>query len=297
MKTILPGAAIGLLGGGENSRMFCLAAFRMGYRVHVYSPGGDPVRPLADVSIEAPYGDLDRVREFAANVDVVTLASGDVPAISLQAASGSCLVLPGPRIFEAVENGIGTKRDASTVALVDFSVIAARGANGAYVHYPPIAIDRVEGVLDIARLPATIDSLVAKRAAGLTRDLLEELDFTGVGCVEFILTEEHQLVLHEVTPHPHPSGFLTLEACVTSQFDQHIRAICGLPLGSTTMVRPAAMAVLTPSDSQPDWAAACAFPEVRLHVYGSGGHLTATAASATLAKQIVRTARASLACN
>lgn len=279
MKTILPGAVIGLLGAGENSRMFTSAAVRMGYRVHVHES----------------YEDLDSVRAFAGGVDVITVASGDVPAIGLQAAAGLCTVRPGPKVFEAIENGIGAKRDAAVTSLADFAVVAARGADGAFVYYAPIAIDRVDGVPDIARSPAPIDSRMAKRAAGLTRDIFEDLDLIGVACVEFTLTHEHQLVVHDVTPHPHPAGHLTIDSCVTDQFEQQLRAVCGLPLGSTEMLRPAAMAVVAWGDGEPDWAAACALPGVKLHLYGGrSGHLTATATSATLAKQIVRTARTSL---
>ena len=275
MKTILPGAAIGLLGAGENSRMFTAVAERMGYRVHVH----------------ASYEDLDSVRAFASGVDVVTVASGNVPAISLQAAAGSCTVRPGAKVFEAIESGIGTKRDTSQTVVADFSVIAARGADGAFAYYPPVAIDRLDGLLDIARSPAPIDSRMVKRAAGLTRDIFEDLDLVGLACVEFTLTHQHQLVVHDVTPHPHPAGYLTIESCVTDQFEQQLRAVCGLPLGSTEMMRPAAMAVLKCDEAQPDWAAALALPGVKLHLYNAlSGHLTATAASATLAKQIVRTA-------
>jgi phosphoribosylaminoimidazole carboxylase (NCAIR synthetase) len=278
VKTILPGATIGLLGEGENSRMFTAAAERMGYRVHV-----------------RPYDHLAGVRDFASGVDVLTVVSQDVPSIGLRAAEGVCLVRPGSKTFEAIENGIGAKRDASQTVIADFYVIAARGADGAFAYYPPIAVDRVEGVLDIARSPAPIDSRMAKRAAGLTRDIFEDLDLIGLACVEFTLTHEHQLLIHDVTPHPHPAGNLTIEACVTDQFEQQLRAVCGLPLGSTEMIRPAAMAVVNwdegDSEGEPDWAAACALPGVKLHLYGArSGHLTATAASATLAKQIVRAA-------
>jgi len=275
VKTILPGAAIGLLGAGANNRMFAFAAERMGYRVHVHES----------------YEDLASVRAFAAGVDVVTVASGDVPAISLQAAAGSCTVRPGAKAFEAIESGIGARRDTSVSPLADLAVVAARGADGAFVYYAPIAIDRAEGALDIARSPAPIDSRMAKRAAGLARDIFEDLDLIGVGCVEFTLTHEYQLVVNEVTPHPHPAGHLTIESSVTDQFEQQLRAVCGLPLGSTDMLRPAAMGVVRPGEGEPDWAAALALPGVKLHLYdGHRGHFTATATSATLAKQIVRTA-------
>jgi phosphoribosylaminoimidazole carboxylase (NCAIR synthetase) len=278
VKTILPGAAIGLLGDGENSRMLTSVATRMGYRVQ-----------------NRPYDHLAGVRDFASGVDVLTVVSIDVPSIGLRAAEGVCLVRPGSKAFEAIENGIGAKRDAATTPIADLAVVAARGADGAFASYPPIAIDRVGGILDIARLPAPIDSRMAKRAAGLVRDIFEDIGLIGVACVEFTLTHERQLVVHDVTPFPHPAGYLTVESCVTDQFEQQLRAVCGLPLGSTEMMRPAAMAVLEWGDGEPDWAAACALPGVKLHLYGErNGHLTATAASATLAKQIVRAACNSL---
>ena len=118
MKTVLPGSAIGIFGGGDNSRMLALAANRMGYRVQVYSPG------------DSSYTDLDRIREFAAGVQVITVSEGDVPVIALRAAAGSGAVYPSPEVFEAVENGIGTKRDAEAVPLAEFSIIGARGAKG-----------------------------------------------------------------------------------------------------------------------------------------------------------------------
>ena len=154
--------------------------------------------------------------------------------------------------------------------------------------YAPIAIDRADGVIDFARTPAPIHAKIARQAVGLARDTLEDLDLTGIACVEFTLTQEHSLVLHEVIPYPHISGSLTLDSCVTDQFEQQLRAVCGLPLGSTELLRPAAMA--TWDDDEPDWAAAYAFPEVKVHP----GYLTATAVSATRAKEIVRAARASL---
>jgi phosphoribosylaminoimidazole carboxylase (NCAIR synthetase) len=260
VKTILPGAVIGLLGAGENSRMLASVAERMGYRVRFCGPCED--------------------------ADIVTVASGDVLAISVQAAAALCTVRPGPKVFQAIEDGIGVKRDPTVTPLADLAVVAARGVDGAFAYYPPIAIDRVDGILDIARSPAPIDSRMAKRAAGMARDIFEDIDLIGLACVEFTLTHEYQLVVHDVTPHPHPAGYLTIESCVTDQFEQQLRAVCGLPLGSTEMLRPAATAVVKREEGEPDWAAALAFPSVKLY----RNHLTATAASATLAKQIVRAA-------
>jgi 5-(carboxyamino)imidazole ribonucleotide synthase len=227
-----------------------------------------------------------RVQASASGADVVTVASGDVLAISVQAAAAFCTVRPGPKVFQAVEDGIGVKRDATVAPIADLAVVAARGVDGAFVYYPPIAIDRVDGLLDIARSPAAIDSRMAKRAAGLTRDIFEDIDLIGVACVEFTLTHEYQLVVHDVTPFPHVAGYLTIGSCVTDQFEQQLRAVCGLPLGSTRMLTPSAMAVVRPGEGAPNWAAALAFPGVKVY----RDHLTATARSATLAKQIVRAA-------
>jgi 5-(carboxyamino)imidazole ribonucleotide synthase len=298
VKTVLPGAVIGLLGGGENSPMFAAVARRMGYRVHVYSSGAEAAGSLADLSIQAPYEDLDRVRAFAAGVGVVTVAESNLPVIALRAAAGCSVLRPSAAVFEAVESGIGTKRDAAAGVIAEFAVIGVRGVNGASAVYSPIAIDRVDDAVDIARMPSPVDARVARRAVATTRDMLEDLDLTGVACVEFLLAQDLELLVQELTPHPHRSGHLTIDACVTSQFEQQLRAVCGLPLGSTEMLRPAATAMLSDragGNGEPDWAAACAFPGVKLHLYGlSGGHLTATAASAARAKQIVRAARASL---
>ena len=185
-----------------------------------------------------------RVQASASGADVVTVVSDDVLLITLHAAATLCPVRPGVKVFEAIENGIGARRDPAVHVAADFCVVAARGIDGAFAYYPPIAIDRVDGVLDIARSPAPIDSRMAKRAAGLTHDIFEDVDLIGVACVEFTLTHEHQLVVHDVTPFPHAAGYLTIESCVTDQFEQQLRAVCGLPLGSTEMLRPAAMAVV-----------------------------------------------------
>jgi 5-(carboxyamino)imidazole ribonucleotide synthase len=112
-------------------------------------------------------------------------------------------------------------------------------------------------------------------------------------------------LINELAPRPHNSGHFTFDACVTSQFEQQLRAVCGLPLGSTQLLRPAAMANLLGDlwqNGEPNWSAACAYPEVKLHLYGKlipnpgrkMGHLTALAHSAWSASEIVRAARAAL---
>src|SRR5205823_13063945 len=136
----------------------------------------------------------------------------------------------------------------------------------------------------------------------IARAVLEALDVVGVMCVEFFLTREQRLLINELAPRPHNSGHLTFDACVTSQFEQQLRAVCGLPLGSPELLRPAAMANLLGDlwrEGEPDWAAVCGFPSAKLHLYGKlaprpgrkMGHIAALAGTAGEAESIVRSAR------
>ena len=135
--------------------------------------------------------------------------------------------------------------------------------------------------------------------------MLEALDVVGVLCVEFFVTRDGRLLINELAPRPHNSGHLTVDACVTSQFEQQLRAVCGLPLGSTEQLRRAAMANLLGDlweGGVPDWRSALALPDVKLHLYGKAearpgrkmGHLTALGATAEEARSRVLMARAAL---
>jgi 5-(carboxyamino)imidazole ribonucleotide synthase len=200
-------------------------------------------------------------------------------------------------------------QEAVLEAVVDFeaelSVIGVRSARGECVFYAPSCNHHVAGVLDISFSPAPFGPKIASDAVAITRGILEQLDVTGVLCVEFFLTRDNELLVNELAPRPHNSGHLTIDACVTSQFEQQLRSVCGLPLGSTEMPRQAAMANLLGdlwAKGEPDWALALAMPEVKLHLYGKSearagrkmGHLTAIAASARTAEDLVRTARSRL---
>jgi len=200
-------------------------------------------------------------------------------------------------------------QEAILEAFVDFdrevSIVAARGLDGTFAHYGVIENAHRHHILDVSIAPATVSAKIAQEAMEIARSILEALDVVGVLCVEFFLTREGKLLVNELAPRPHNSGHLTFDACVTSQFEQQLRAVCGLPLGSAEQYRPAAMANLLGDlwqDREPDWAAACAFPEVKLHLYGKlvprpggkMGHLTALARSAEAAAQAVREARSAL---
>jgi 5-(carboxyamino)imidazole ribonucleotide synthase len=185
----------------------------------------------------------------------------------------------------------------------EVSVVAARGMDGSFTHYGVIQNAHRNHILDVSVAPAPIPDAVAERGVALARRILEALDVVGVLCVEFFLTKDGQFLINEIEPRPHNSGHLTVDACVTSQFEQQLRAVCGLPLGDTSYHRPAAMANLLGDlwqNGEPDWAGMTAvYPQVKLHLYGKRearpgrkmGHLTAVADNIHLAEKLVREAR------
>ncbi len=191
-------------------------------------------------------------------------------------------------------------------AFVDFerevSVVAARGLDGSFAHFGVIENRHSRHILDVSIAPAAISQRMASDAVEIARGILEGLSVVGVLCVEMFLTRDGRLLVNELAPRPHNSGHLTFDACVTSQFEQQLRAITGLALGSTELLRPAAMANLLGDlwqNGEPDWAAACRHPDVKLHLYGKAdarpgrkmGHLTALARTPEEALERVVAAR------
>jgi len=174
--------------------------------------------------------------------------------------------------------------------------------DGAFAHYGAFDNAHRHRILDVSVAPALVPPAVAGEAVEIARGVLEQLGVVGVLCVEFFLTQAGKLLINELAPRPHNSGHLTFDACVTSQFEQQLRAVCELPLGSAELLRPAAMANLLGDlwrDGEPDWAAVCAFPSVKLHLYGKlaprpgrkMGHVATLAETAEEAERIVRSAR------
>lgn len=355
--------------------MFAMAARRMGYLVHTFSPDTDtPTGQVADKEHTASYDDLEAVRAFAQAVKVVTFEFENVPAATVEAVAEFVPVRPSGALLHTTQHRVREKtfltqagfpvtafrhvrtpaelragvaalglpcvlktagfgydgkgqwlikseadieqaalslaeREAILEAFVNFerevSVVCARGADGAMVNYGVIENQHVRHILDCSLAPARVAPAVVRAATEIAASLLEQLDVVGVLCVELFLTGAGQLFVNELAPRPHNSGHLTIDACVTSQFEQQVRAVCGLPLGVPTQLKPAAMANLLGDlwqQGQPDWAAACAVPNVKLHLYGKHearrgrkmGHLTALAETTDEALQAVRTARAAL---
>jgi len=199
--------------------------------------------------------------------------------------------------------------DAILEAFVDFqkelSVVCARDETGNFVHYGVIENDHANHILDVSVAPALVPDKTAGEAIEIARNIADVLDLVGTLCVEFFLDKTDRLLVNELAPRPHNSGHLTFDACVTSQFEQQLRAVCGLPLGSTAFYRPAAMANLLGDlweNGEPAWASALTDPKIKLHLYGKleprpgrkMGHLTAVAESANAAAGSVRQARGRL---
>jgi 5-(carboxyamino)imidazole ribonucleotide synthase len=191
-------------------------------------------------------------------------------------------------------------------ALVPFerevSVVAARGLDGAFSHFGVVENEHRDHILDVSVAPAPLPPTLAAQAVEAARCVLERLDVVGVLCVEFFVAPGERLLINELAPRPHNSGHFTLDACRTSQFEQQLRAVCGLPLGAPDQLQPAAMANLLGdlwSAGEPNWPAALAVPGVSLHLYGKRqprpvrkmGHLTALGATVAEARERVLLAR------
>jgi len=373
---ILPGATLGVLGGGQLGRMFTLAARRMGYRVTVFAPEDDtPAGQIAYEEVRAPYEDLDAVRRFASDVAVVTFEFENVPAATAAAAGERAPVRPAGSLLHATQHrrrekqalvaaGVPVVRhavvetEADLAAAVrtvgtpgilktaawgydgkgqvriesaaeaeaawdalgrpscvveavaaferEISVVGARGLDGSLALYDPFENLHVDHILDLTLSPAELPPPVVADAREIVRTLLEAWEVVGVICVEMFLMPDGDLVVNEVAPRPHNSGHLTIDAHACSQFEQQVRAVCGLPLGSTEALTPAAMANLLGdlwAEDQPDWAAALAVPGVALHLYGKDeprpgrkmGHLTAVAPTVGDARARVLRARTAAA--
>jgi 5-(carboxyamino)imidazole ribonucleotide synthase len=356
-RVIAPGSALGVLGGGQLGRMFAIAARRMGYRVHTFSPEEDtPTGQVADLEVVADYDDLDALRAFARQCDVVTFEFENVPIDAIDAIEALAPVRPcgvalhtaqqrarekeflADRGFPTAPFGraasldelwdavtrVGTPAVIKTAAFgydgkgqhkvttpadvervwtaighqeavvekfvslqTEISVIGVRGVDGEVAQYQAFENRHRDHILDVTTVPAAIAPALAARAAEITRAVLEELQYVGVLCVEFFVDTDGELLVNELAPRPHNSGHLTFDAAVTSQFEQQVRAICALPLGSTRLLgTAAAMANLLGElweDGEPNWAAASRFDEVKLHLYGKTnprrgrkmGHMTA----------------------
>jgi 5-(carboxyamino)imidazole ribonucleotide synthase len=337
---ILPGATVGVLGGGQLGRMFTLQARTMGYAVVVLDP--DPASPAGAVAnrhIRAPYDDERALAELSASCAAITTEFENVPAAALEVLARSSLVRPPveavatsqDRIAEKSflqSHGIPTARFQAVRDLLELrtavpelrlpallktsrfgydgkgqapveteedavrafqrfggvpcileervelqcelSVVLARGADGDVMPFPVAENQHRDGILETSVVPARVSAAVAREAGELATALAEEMEYVGVLGVELFMTNGNLLV-NEMAPRPHNSGHYTLDACSTDQFEQQLRALCGLPLAQPWLLSPVAMINLLGdlwTDGEPRWEEALRRPGVRLHLYG-----------------------------
>lgn len=366
---IIPDAYLGILGGGQLGRMFCIAAQTMGYRVMVLDP--DPASPAArgaDRHLCADYTDRAALTEMGQACAAVTCEFENVPAASLELLARLCTVRPAAgavaiaqdRIAEKTflrdqgfpvarfavmrgsedvaaalqtvplpallkrsrwgYDGKGQARVASAQELAaawqsfgnapcvleellplqtEISVVLARDAAGEVAVYPVVENQHAAGILDISIVPARVAKPFAGQAVNMARAVAEKLDYCGVLAVEFFVLHDGRLLVNEMAPRPHNSGHYTLDACMTSQFEQQVRALCGLPLGEVKLLSPAVMVNLLGdlwARGAPRWDALLRHPRVKLHLYGKHearpgrkmGHYTCLADNVTEALSVAR---------
>jgi len=153
----------------------------------------------------------------------------------------------------------------------EISIVLARTDKGTTESFPAIENQHVNGILDISIVPARISSSLILEADTVARKLADTLDYTGVLCVEFFILQGDQLLINEIAPRPHNSGHFSIDACLTSQFEQQVRTLCSLPLGSTALHRSCVMINLLGDvwqNGDPDWTKILSEPSAKLHLYG-----------------------------
>ena len=339
---ILPGAALGLLGGGQLGRLFVLAARAMGYRVTVLDPAVDsPAAQVADRHLAADYDDEQALEQLARECAAVTTEFENVPAASLEYLAARVPVRPGAKAVAIAQdrareksfmrdNGFATARfavvdkaDAIDAALREVGVPAllkttrlgydgkgqirvedpasARDAftalgDVACVLEERVALEREvsvvlgragdgevrcfavtenrhrDGILDVSLAPAGVSEDIRKRAIVIATAIAAKLGYSGVLAVEFFVCTDGRLLVNEIAPRPHNSGHWTLDAAASSQFEQQVRALCGLPLGDARTHGAAAMVNLLGDlwrgDQPPPWERILRHPGAKLHLYG-----------------------------
>jgi 5-(carboxyamino)imidazole ribonucleotide synthase len=341
MNPIMPGAMLGLLGGGQLGRMFTMAAQCMGYRVTVLDASKDsPAGCIADRFICADYSDRKALHELGSTCAGVTTEFENIPSDSLSFLADYCFVSPDANSVAIAQNRIAEKQflaangfPVAAFAVVqvneelspethpklfpgilkisrfgydgkgqvrinnvaefraafaslnketcvleqqlplksEISVIVARGFDNALSVFPAAENQHTHGILDISIIPSSVSQEIIQRANETAIRVAEKLDYRGVLCVEFFVLADDQLVINEIAPRPHNSGHYTLDACVTSQFEQQVRTLCGLPLGSTEIHSAAVMVNLLGDlwqSADPNWKKLLQHPFAKLHLYG-----------------------------
>ena len=363
-RPIVPGATLGVMGGGQLGRMFVHAAQRMGYFTAVLDP--DPESPAGRVShhhIKSGYLDETGLAQLADCCAAITTEFENVPSPALAALAQRRPVAPGaaavaiaqdrgrekahfmqcgvacapyalietqeqlqgvddalfPVILKTARlgyDGKGQQRIQSRQQLAaawdelqrvpcvleqmlalaaEYSVVVARGSDGAMVHLPSQLNLHRGGILAVTQVgPGVIPDDRARRAIQATEAIAAGLDYVGVLCVEFFVLADGSLVVNEMAPRPHNSGHWSMDGCDVSQFELQVRTLAGLPLTSPRQHSPTVMLNLLGDlwfeggvERSPRWAAVLELPGTHLHLYGKlsarpgrkMGHLNVTGAN------------------
>ena len=182
----------------------------------------------------------------------------------------------------------------------EISVVVARSATGETMAYPAAENTHVNGILDLSVVPAQVSEKLAQQATHDARAVADKLDYCGVMAVEFFVVDNERLLINEIAPRPHNSGHYTIDACLTSQFDQQVRVMCGLPLGDARLLTPVAMVNILgdawKGDTPPPWNAVLDEPRAKLNLYGKRearpgrkmGHFTCIGESVQEASSLAR---------
>jgi len=208
------------------------------------------------------------------------------------------------RAYASMGQRVGVLEDIVPFSC-ELSVVVARSASGDIVPFEVAENRHARHILDVSLAPAGVPEATRRRATELACDIAKAIDLVGVMGVEMFYLPNGDIYVNELAPRPHNSGHYTFDACVTSQFEQQLRAVCGLSLGDPTLLRPAAMANLLGdlwSGGEPAWARAAALSDVKIHLYGKTearpgrkmGHLVAMADTAEAAADRVIAARRAL---
>jgi 5-(carboxyamino)imidazole ribonucleotide synthase len=343
---LAPGTWLGLLGGGQLGRMFCMAAQSLGYKVVVLDPGAEsPAGSVADRHVEADYLDPKGLAALRDVCGAVTTEFENVPAAALEFLARELRVTPDAASVAIAQDRISEKtfvsghgfpvapftvlREAGDVEAVDatllpgivktarfgydakgqvrvrsrddvaaaigamrgapcvlerlielsaeLSVIVARDDTGAVATWPVAENRHRDGILDVSIVPARVDANLAVQARSIATALASALDYRGVLCVELFVGPGNTLLVNEIAPRPHNSGHYTIDACVTSQFEQQARVLAALPMGDTSQHLPAVMVNLlgdlwfvhdAAEAREPQWPRVLAHPRAKLHLYG-----------------------------
>ena len=338
---VMPGAMLGLLGGGQLGRLFTKAAQCLGYQVTVLDPAPEnPAGRVADHFICADYADHHALLELSTRCVAITTEFENIPAESLRKLAETCVVSPDAHSVSIAQNRISEKEflaendfsvvpfaiigntdgsvkvhyadlfpgilkvsqfgydgkgqrrvssEAELEAAIDdlnrevcvlerlmplsceISVIVARGSDGELTSFPVSENQHVNGILNISIVPARISGELAQQAQDIATKVAEKLNYQGVLCVEFFVLEDGQLLINEIAPRPHNSGHYSIDACFTSQFEQQVRVLCGLPLGNTAMHSAVVMVNLLGDlwqKGEPDWSYVLQQSSTKLHLYG-----------------------------